>query len=144
MAQSSLGGVFPRTGDLEIVIVHSGDGGIGEMGDLTGRSTDPASDVEDFHPLFEPDLGGEVVFVTSELGGVERAVSRVESLKKENSGTCGLEETFSLEETGEMERSCPSVLVQLGSSIIVPCIHRPIRYISSRGLSCVSIIGTDH
>jgi hypothetical protein len=58
MTESSLLSVLPRTSDLEIVIVHSGDGGIGEMSDLTSGTSDTAPHVEDFHSFFKTDLGG--------------------------------------------------------------------------------------
>ena len=67
MTQPGLFRVFPRTGQLEIIVVDPRDPRVGKVGDLARGSTDTAPDVEDFHALFETDLGGKVVLVTSQL-----------------------------------------------------------------------------
>jgi hypothetical protein len=81
MAQPSLFGVLSSPGDLEIVVVQPGDPGVGKVGDLTGGATDTAADVEDLHTGLDTDLGGEVVFMTSELGEWENKVVRSALMK---------------------------------------------------------------
>lgn len=76
VAQSSLFRVLSSPGDLEIVVVQPGDPGVGKVGDLTGRATDTAADVEDLHTGLDTDLSGEVVFVTGELGERESKEGR--------------------------------------------------------------------
>jgi hypothetical protein len=76
VAQPSLFRVLSSPGDLEIVVVQPGDPGVGKVGDLTGRATDTAADVEDLHTGLDTDLSGEVVFVTGELGERESKEGR--------------------------------------------------------------------
>lgn len=67
MAQPPLLGILPRPRDLKVIVVETGDAGIGKSCDLSSGTTDTATDVEDAHALFEADLGGEVVFVAGQL-----------------------------------------------------------------------------
>jgi len=67
MTQPSLGRVFSSTGQLEIVVIDTGNVGVGETGDLSSGTSDTTPDVEDFHSLFDTDLSSEVVFMSSEL-----------------------------------------------------------------------------
>lgn len=68
---------------------------ISETSDLTSRSSDTASDIENAHLGLESSLKGEVVFVTRDR----------------------LVEGLSLVVSAEMERSSPSVLVQFGGTL---------------------------
>jgi len=67
MTQPSLGRILSSTGQLEIIVIDSSDIGVGEIGDLSCGASYAATDVEDFHSLFDTDLSSEVVFMSSEL-----------------------------------------------------------------------------
>ena len=83
--------------DLVVVVVQTSDVGTGELGNLTGRATNTASNVENLHSLLDTHGVGEVVLMASN----------------------GLVEGLTVGETAEVEGLTPTVLVQVGSQVVV-------------------------
>ena len=71
--------------------------GTGELCNLPGRTTNAAADIENLIPIFDANLGGEVVLVAGN----------------------GLVEPFAIGETAEVERLAPAVLVKVRCKIVV-------------------------
>ena len=90
-------GVSGSALNLVIVVVQSGDVCASELGDLSGWSTNTASDIKNLHVLLDTDLVGEVVLVAGN-GLVERLVGG---------------------EAAEVEGLSPAVLVEVGAQVIV-------------------------
>lgn len=67
VAQASQSGLLGSSINLEVVVVDANDSGVGETSDLPSRSTDTATDVEDFHAWFDADLRSEIVLLSGEL-----------------------------------------------------------------------------
>ena len=67
VAQTSLGGLLGSSVDLEIVVVDTDNGSIGESSNLTSGSTNTTTDIEDLHTGSDVDLSSEVVFLSCEL-----------------------------------------------------------------------------
>jgi len=67
VTQTSLGGLLCSSVDLEIVVVDTDNGSIGESSNLTSGSTNTTTDIEDLHTGSDVDLSSEVVFLSCEL-----------------------------------------------------------------------------
>lgn len=67
VTQTSLGGLLGSSVDLEIVVVDTDNGSIGESSNLTSGSTNTTTDIEDLHTGSDVDLSSEVVFLSCEL-----------------------------------------------------------------------------
>jgi hypothetical protein len=67
VAQTGLGSLFGSSVNLEIVVVDTDNGSIGESSNFTSGSTDTTSDIEDFHSWSDVDLGSEVVLLSGKL-----------------------------------------------------------------------------
>jgi len=113
VAQTSLGGLLGSSVNLEVIVVDTDNGSIGESSNFTSGSTDTTTDIENLHTGSDVDLSSEVVFLSCKLtiSGWDTGVIR--------RGTYSLKESLSLVESTEVERVGPSVLVELGSTIIV-------------------------
>ena len=76
-------GIALSTLDLVVVIVKTGDVGVGELGDLAGRATNTAADVQDLHASLDADLHGEVVLMAGNSlieGLADRVAAEMEAL----------------------------------------------------------------
>lgn len=67
VAQTSLGGLLGSSVDLEIVVVDTDNGSIGESSNLTSGSTNTTTDIEHLHTGSDVDLSSEVVLLSCEL-----------------------------------------------------------------------------
>lgn len=87
--------------DLVVVVVEPNHVSISELGDLTGRAANTAANIKHLHAGLDTHLVGEVVFVA---------------------GDC-LVEGLSVGKATEVEGCTPSVLVKIGSKVVVavPC-----------------------
>ena len=83
--------------NLVVVVVETGDVGIGELGNLPGRATDTAANIENLHASLDANLHGKVVFVAGD-GLVERLANRV---------------------AAEVEALAPAILVQIRCKVVV-------------------------
>lgn len=83
--------------NLVIVVVQAGNVSTGELGDLSSWSTNTAANIQNLHALLDTDVVSEVVLVASN----------------------GLVEWLAECEAAEVERLAPSVLVQVGSKVVV-------------------------
>lgn len=86
-----------RTLDLVVVVVEADNIGICELDNLTSRATNTTADIQNLHTILNLHAVSKVVFVTGN----------------------GLEEGFAAGESAEMERGSPSVLVKVGSKVVV-------------------------
>lgn len=91
-------GVFPCTADLEVVVVQADNLSIRELRYLTCGTADTTANIEDTHASLDAHFVGKVVFVASKRG--------VEGLP--------------LIEAREMERSAPSIFIELSSTVVIP------------------------
>lgn len=83
--------------DLVVVVVETGDVGVGELGNLPCGAANAAADVEDLHAGLDADLHGKVVFVARN-GLVEGLADRVPA---------------------EVEALAPAILVQIRREVVV-------------------------
>lgn len=83
--------------DLVIVVVQAGDVCAGELGDLSCWSTNTATNIENLHSVLDADLVGEVVLMASD----------------------SLEEWLVGGEAAEVEGLAPTVLVKVGTQVVV-------------------------
>lgn len=83
--------------DLVVVVVETNHVGVGELGNLTGRTANTAANIKHLHAGLDTHLVGEVVFVAGD----------------------GLVEGLSVGKATEVEGCTPSVLVEIGSKVIV-------------------------
>ena len=97
--QASLLSVFARTTDLEFIIVEANNSDICKTRDFTSGSTDAAADVQNSHTRTQTHLRCKVMLMTSERS----------------------RETLALVEAGEMERFCPTILIEFSCTVIVTC-----------------------
>jgi hypothetical protein len=67
VAQTSLGSLLGSSVDLEIVVVDTDNGSIGESSNLTSGSTNTTTNIEDLHARSDVDLSSEVVFLSCKL-----------------------------------------------------------------------------
>lgn len=83
--------------NLIVIVVQTDDVGASELGNLTGRSTDTATNIKYRHALLDADLVGQVVLVAGN----------------------GLTEGLADGEAAEVEGLAPSKLVDVGGEVIV-------------------------
>lgn len=83
--------------DLVVVVVQTDDVATGELGDLAGRSTNTAADIENSHALLDTNLVRQVVLMAGN-GLVERLVVR---------------------KATEVEGLAPAVLVDVRCKVVV-------------------------
>lgn len=83
--------------NLVVVVVETSDVSAAELGNLTSRATNTATNIEDLHALLDADAVGKVVLMSGN----------------------GLVKRLAEGETAEVERLAPSVLVQIGRKVVV-------------------------
>lgn len=97
LGKALLLGIVGCSVDLVVVVVETSDVAAGELCNLTGRATDTAADIEDFHALLDTNGVGQVVLVT---------------------GNC-LVKGLAVGESAEVERLAPAILVQIRRQVVV-------------------------
>lgn len=97
VGKALVGSVSGSALNLVIVVVQSGDVRASELGDLSGWSTNTASDIKNLHVLLDTDLVGEVMLVAGN----------------------SLVEWLVGGEAAEVEGLSPSVLVEVGTQVVV-------------------------
>lgn len=90
-------GIVDRAIDLVVVVVQTRDVCTRELGDLSRGTTDTTANVENLRTLLDVDLVCEVVFMAGN----------------------GLVEGLADREAAEMEGLAPTVLVDVGSKVVV-------------------------
>lgn len=83
--------------NLVVVVVETGDVAVGELGDLSGGTTNTATNIQNLVTGLDADLHGEVVLMTSN-GLVEALTERVAT---------------------EVEGLAPAILIQIGGQVVV-------------------------
>lgn len=97
LRKTLLSGVLCGALDLVVVVVQTGNVAASELGDLTSRPTDTTANIQDLHALLNADAVREVVLVAGN----------------------SLVEGLALGEAAEVERLAPSILVEIGSEVVV-------------------------
>lgn len=90
-------GIPRRTLNLVVVVVETDDIGVRELNNLTSWTTNTTADIQNLHTILNPHAVSKVVFVTGN----------------------GLEEGLAAGESTEVERGSPSVLIEVGSKVVV-------------------------
>jgi hypothetical protein len=67
VGKTSLGGLLGSSLDLEVVVVDTDNGSIGESSNLSSGTTDTTTDIKDLHTRSDVDLSSEVVFLSGKL-----------------------------------------------------------------------------
>lgn len=83
--------------DLVVVVVQTGNVSASELDHLAGRTTDTTANIQNLHILRDTSLEGKVVLVAGN----------------------GLVERLTVGEAAEVEGRTPSVLVEIGSQVVV-------------------------
>lgn len=96
--QAHLLGIFTCAADLEVVVVQADDLSIRELRYLACGTTNTTANVKDTHAGLDAHFVGKVMFMASKRG--------VEGLP--------------LVEAREMERGTPSILIELGGTVVIP------------------------
>ena len=97
VGKTLLVGVVGGAVNLVVVVVQTGDVGTGELDHLTSGTTDTTADIQNLHVFGDTGHVGEVVLVAGN----------------------SLVERLTVGETAEVEGRTPSVLVEVGSKVVV-------------------------
>lgn len=97
VGETLLVGVVGGAVDLVVVVVQTSDVSTSELDHLASGTTDTTADIQNLHVLGDTSHVGEVVLVTGN----------------------GLVERLTVGETAEVEGGAPSVLVEIGSQVVV-------------------------
>jgi len=95
--ETLLDSILRRTLNLVIVVVETSNVGISELGNLSGRTTDTAPNIEHLHAGLDTDIHGQKVLMASN------------SLVKSLAGGVA----------AEVEGLAPAIFVQIGREIVV-------------------------
>lgn len=90
-------GVVSSSFDLVVIVVETSNVCARELDNLSSRATNTTTNIQDLHVLLEVHDVGEVVFVTGN----------------------SLSERLAICETAEVEGLAPTVLVKVGSQVVV-------------------------
>lgn len=101
MGETLLLGVVCGTINLVVIVVETSDVCARELCNLSGGTSNTASNVQDSVTVLDPNLCGEVVLVTGN----------------------GLVETLTVGITAEVEGLSPAILVDVGGEIVVTLIN---------------------